>query len=92
MNVNEIRPIYEQPNHRHYGPVRRLWVMLEQLFADRGGVVMVEKRLAAYQERANVTRPRWDEHLGSLIENGQSEAAAQRLVIQQMLVAEEYLR
>lgn len=86
MTVHQIRPIYDQPGHKHYGPVRRLWCMLEQLFANRGGVKALE---AAIVER-NPGRPRWDEHLANLIDGGQSECAAQRIVMQQMLVAGEY--
>lgn len=27
-----LKRIYDDPNHRHYGPVRRLWVVLAMLY------------------------------------------------------------
>lgn len=37
-------PIYDQPNHPNYGPVRRLHVMLLQLFGD--DLALAEKEFA----------------------------------------------
>lgn len=92
LSPTPIRPIYEMPDHKHYGPVRRTWMMLEQIFADRSGVRAVELAIEAYQKRGLIDRPRWDTHLGWLIDQGQSEPAAQRIVLQQMLVAFEFIR
>ena len=91
MHAEVIRPIYEMPGHRRYGPCRRLWMMLEQLFADRGGVRALEIAIAANGDRMNRAVPRWDEHLDWLMDCGQSEAPAQRIVMMQMLTAAQWL-
>jgi hypothetical protein len=88
----QIRRIYEMPGYPTYGPTRRLWVMLEQLFADSGGVVVVERGIWAYQASIGRHEMRWDNHLEFLLVQGQSEPAAQRTVMQQMLVAAEFVR
>jgi hypothetical protein len=92
MNPTPIRPIYDMPGHKHYGPVRRAWTMLEQLFADRGGMRPIELQIAAEREVRGFAPLRWDTHLASLLDSGVSEPAAQRTVIQQLFVAEEFLR
>lgn len=91
LDVNEIRPIYDQPGHRHYGPARRCWVILEQLLADKGGVLMFERRMTSYRVVNQMPALHWDQHLGQLIDGGQSEASAQRTIVQQCLVAVEFM-
>lgn len=67
--------IYDQPNHEHYGPVRRLHVMLLQLFSD----VSFHWEEKAYETAHK--QPWWD-HLSLYLYNGMSESNAQRRVLQ----------
>lgn len=91
-NVINIRRIYDDPLHRHYGPARRLWMMFEQMFADQfGGFNGLQAKLDAVQERQPMGLRRWDEHLVRLLDGGQREPAAQRMVMIQMLFAAERL-
>lgn len=90
--VAEIRPIYDQPDHKLYGPVRRAHMMLEQLFADQfGGLKGFMAKLATYRESVGSKPLRWDEHLAWLIRKGYSEPEAQRTIITQMITALEML-
>lgn len=93
MNPTPIRPIYDMPGHKHYGPVRRTWMMLEQMFADRGGVRPVEIAIEDFRTmQGHAQRDGWDAHMAWLLDAGQTEPQAQRVVVQQMLVAEEWVR
>lgn len=90
-NIHNIRRIYDDPGHRHYGPVRRLWIMLEQLLADVGGMRAWEERVKVYREQMGAeARPRWDEHLSDLLRSGLTEPDAQRVVIEQVLTAQKW--
>lgn len=89
MATTPIRRIYEMPDHPRYGPVRRMWIMLEQLFADRGGVKVLEVAMIAHVNRMRQERRTWDEQLDFILRAGLSEAAASRMVMQQLLVAAE---
>lgn len=88
-NVHQIKRIWETPDHRNYGPVRRLWIMLEQLFPE--GVEAFEARLTAFNDKRDILTRKWDEHLDALINCGQSEADAQRLVLVQLFNAREWI-
>lgn len=90
-NVVQMKRIFDNPAHRHYGPARRAWLMLEQLFADYGGLARFELRLANYQASEGIQRPHWDDHLSFLMSQGLSEAPAQRLVLTQMLTAQQWI-
>lgn len=92
MNATPIRRIYDMPGHQHYGPARRLWMMLEQLFADRGGISAFELGIWAYQDSVGRERVVWDAHLANLIGTGLGHSAAQRMVMLQFLTAAEYMR
>lgn len=92
MTATPIRRVWEMPDHPQYGPVRRLWIMLEQLFADTGGIMKFEMSLWALQKRLGRDPIYWDRHLIFLIDQGQSEASAQRIVMQQVLTASEFVR
>ncbi len=88
MNATPIKPIYEMPDHPHYGPVRRMWMMLEQMFADHGGVKVFEVAVLTFQQQRGLQpRPSWHEHLSNLIAGGISEPVASRIVMHQCLVA-----
>lgn len=68
--------IFDDPNHQHYGPVRRLWVILVQLnlledAESYGGVVP------------------WDEWCACLMEMALSESYAQRIILSRLLEKEE---
>ena len=90
-NVRHIQRIYNSPDHSAYGAARRLWLMLEQLFADLGGVERFEVRLHLYHDQVHGGRRLyWDEHLAELMRRGQTEPSAQRTVLQQLLVAREW--
>ena len=60
------KPIWEQPNHKHYGPIRRMWVVLAQL------------DLLAWAE-ANFAF--WAEEMVRQLESGMEEASACRFVL-----------
>lgn len=92
ISATPIRRVWDMPDHPQYGPVRRLWIMLEQLFADIGGVTKFELSLWEVQEKLGRDPIYWDRHLIFLIEQGQSEASAQRIVAQQALTASEFVR
>jgi len=63
------RRIYDNPNHRDYGPVRRLHVMLMQLVPD---LEEIDKR---YKDEEGET---WDSFLSYLLGRGLTEPGAQR--------------
>lgn len=92
MQAIPIRRIWEMADHPQYGPIRRAWVILEQLFADKGGVSAFELALWAAQEKAGRGAIHWDRHLEYLLCHGQSEPDALRTVVHQMLVAAEFIR
>lgn len=91
LHPDSIRPIYQMPGHPQYGPCRRLWVMLEQLYADHGGVAAVEVAIERHQTASGRIKVRWYDHLSWLMNQGQSEASAQRTVMMQVLVACEFV-
>ncbi len=66
--------IYDQPHHRYYGPVRRLHVMLLQVYADVGLGDMDD----IYQEEFVAT---WDYDVAWFLDHDVSEAVALRTVI-----------
>lgn len=63
-------PIYENPNHPNYGPVRRLWVVLAQLG-------MLEKAEEVFYLRMQP----WDVALSMNLDHAENESEAQRWVI-----------
>lgn len=65
-------PIYDNPNHPHYGPVRRLHVMLMQLFAN-----FDDAQLAFH----DVWGRWWDDALVDFINEGRTEGDAQCRVL-----------
>lgn len=91
-DLMHMKRVFEDPDHPQYGPARRLWMMFEQLFADQGGLARVEARIALYQDQALIRRPIWDDHLVTLIRGGLHESDAQRTVLTQMFVAEQFTR
>lgn len=64
--------IFDNPNHEHYGPVRRLWIMLAQL------------DLLDTAERRPTVAP-WDETLSRWLSNGLGEAPAQRAMLDYLI-------
>lgn len=60
--------IWEQPNHKHYGPVRRLWIMMAQLDTLEPA------------DRAWPGVP-WDTALCNLLGHGLTEAKAQQTIL-----------
>lgn len=91
MNVHQIKRIFEDPSHPSYGPVRRLWMILEQLLADCGGMAAWETRLRLYSQTLGINEIRWEEHFIRLMHGGLSEADAMRTVVTQVLTAREML-
>lgn len=63
--------VFDDPNHPHYGPVRRMWVILAQL--DLLGSAESYEHLGG-----GVT---WDRAIARRIERGMAEPAAQRQVL-----------
>ena len=68
--------IYNNPNHKHYGPVRRMHIMLMQLFSD--DCITDEAWL-------HENDPTWDRYLSEMIESGISEIVASRSVLRRIL-------
>ena len=69
---------YDQPNHPHYGPCRRLHVMLMQLTANQSYEAADRLYGSFYDET-------WDYALVSHLKIGISEAEAQRTVLADIL-------
>lgn len=91
--VSELVRIYDNPNHPQYGPVRRCWLMLEQMFADKGGIAKFEVQLHLYQDtQTDRGRIYWDEHLAQLLRSGLSSADATRTVVMQMITAQLWVQ
>ncbi|MBS7671429.1 hypothetical protein [Croceicoccus gelatinilyticus] len=66
-------PIYDQPNHPDYGPVRRLHVILLQIFAD--------KDMAAIESELNdLLGTHWTLAMSDLIKD-RTEAKAARFIL-----------
>lgn len=63
--------IYDNPNHPHYGPVRRMWVVLVQLDL----LSAAEKYSRYYKEKGGVS---WDQNIAGKIAHGYPESYAQR--------------
>lgn len=69
-------PIIDNPNHPHYGPVRRLWVMLKQLDL----MDFLDQYVFGLDET-------WEEALISYLNTGITEAQAQRIVLFETVLA-----
>lgn len=72
------RRIHDTPSHPHYGPARRLHVMLMQLTADRPYELFDRLYGVQFDET-------WDFSLANQLRYGKSEAAAQRRVLKDAL-------
>lgn len=71
--------IFNLPNHEHYGPVRRQWVIFQGLgLTDDSGADQ------AYLRHWGTS---WDQHLSICIRYSKSEAEALRRITWNMLVA-----
>lgn len=66
--------IFDNPNHPHYGPVRRLWVILAQL----GLLEYAETYMDSFGRS-------WDQALDWLLSLDQEESHAQRAVLFRIL-------
>lgn len=68
--------IFDNPNHKHYGPVRRLWIVLVQL-----DLLKAAERYDEHRIKHGFLR--WDEMLAALLSNKPTvpESAHQRLII-----------
>ena len=70
--------VHDNPSHPHYGPARRLHVMLMQLTADRTYELFDRPYGVQFDET-------WDFSLASQLRCGKSVAAAQRRVLKDAL-------
>ncbi|ARK07497.1 hypothetical protein LAV_00122 [Sphingobium phage Lacusarx] len=70
--------IYDNPNHPHYGPARRLHVMLLQLGGDGSYSVMDNKYAAIFDVP-------WDWSLSQLLTADWPEPQAQRFIMKRTL-------
>ena len=70
--------VYDQPNHPHYGPVRRCWVILAGLFPDLAKLD-TEYRWEWHSD--------WDFHLVHMLEQGHSEVVGLRTIVWRCLDA-----
>lgn len=61
--------IFDNPNHPHYGPVRRLWIILTQL------------DLLDHAEALSRSDLKWDTALSRMIVQGVRESEAQRALV-----------
>lgn len=68
--------IFDNPNHKHYGPVRRLWIVLVQL-----DLLKAAERYDEHRVKNGFLR--WDEVLASLLSHKPNvpEAAHQRMIV-----------
>lgn len=66
------KPIHENPNHPHYGPARRLWIMLAQL-----DLLTAADKAVADQGQGG----RWDDVLSKLLKAGFDEKFSQRMIL-----------
>lgn len=64
------------PNHRHYGPARRLWIILSQLMDDYNAA---EARFEKWQGL------HWCDWLVQMLDVGKTEKQAQRKVVEEMM-------
>lgn len=79
--------IFDMPNHAHYGPVRRLFVALSTLFADK-----IEVLDRAYYAEWGIN---WDHDLSFMLDGDDTRAEvgsigvaeAQRQIVQNAIVA-----
>lgn len=71
--------IFDNPNHPHYGPVRRLWVILVQLD-------LLDSAEGYPYLGGGVT---WDEAVAHRVARGMKESVAQRQVL--TIIMEECL-
>lgn len=62
--------IYDNPNHPHYGPARRLWVILAQLdLLETAEATLFKKKR------------KWDEQLAKMLDKDNAEPSAQVAVL-----------
>lgn len=71
--------VYDNPNHPHYGPVRRLWVVLNTL-CDMDKLAKLFPQEWAYA---------WDEYAVYLLEKGVLEQVVSRMVVWRAISAYE---
>lgn len=71
--MKTIDPIYNQPHHPKYGPVRRMHVILFQIYADEDMAEM-ERRLS------DQLGTEWTHAMADLLDD-RSEAAASRFIL-----------
>lgn len=68
--------VYDNPNHRQYGPIRRMWVVLAQL-----GLLNAAEVWSTDYEKP------WDEHLAQVLAvHNQPESMAQRNFIHALMI------
>ncbi len=69
--------IFDDPNHRHYGPVRRLWIVLVHLD------LLHARFERGFENHYGLT---WDECMANGCANGAlSESQLARLIVRRML-------
>lgn len=70
--------IFDNPNHKHYGPVRRLWIVLVQL-----DLLKAAERWSEHMASLGAVSGTWDQFLAGSLDAKPSipEAAHQRLII-----------
>lgn len=78
-------PIYNDPNHPHYGPCRRLHLILMSIFADCD-LAAIEAEYESVNERG------WTTALTILLNAKVTEATAQRMIISILLNCHDLLR
>lgn len=66
--------IFDMPRHKNYGPVRRLHVMLMQVYADVG----LDRMEELYEEEYLAS---WDYDVAWFLDHDQSEAVALRTIL-----------
>lgn len=71
---------FDDPDHKHYGPARRLMVMLLQL-----GIIGWDGVAADRWDDSKAIGMTWDQQLCRLLNAGIDEASAQRRVLHDLL-------
>ena len=70
-------PIYNQPNHKYYGPARRIHLILMYLYGDA-----LSKIETLFEEFHGIS---WTEGMQNLLQHGEEEGHVAKIILRDML-------